>query len=212
MKREREEYKESIFNTEKTNHIKKGQGVTGTFIDSYPTSDEINKHLSAKTTHWNTHRIDFYNLIHTALHAAMRYRKTVDIDWDIQINQPSVFFSDRFRLLILLNFILKNVINTLNSDKEEQLVSIEVTATSKEVGIQITDNGEGASKAVKNCIYALFERVVKSSQGFDMGYHLFNDGIEYIQGSINIYSSPGIGTQYNIKLPNKLPQEGNLTI
>ena len=202
MRRRREEYQN---NSAIQNHIiQNGSRITTVSEEYHIPYHALNTRLATKKSNKVIHEINFYPLLHSALDAVVKQRQDTSIDWNIKVNQKSHFFTDQFRLLILLNKILHHVIGSQDGMKEERFADIEVNSTMQEAIIEIVDNGKGITSTAKAKIYDLFNRAINSADAFNSGHHAFNDRVGHVSGCINIYSSPGIGTQYTIKLANDL--------
>ena len=202
MKRRREEYQ---INSAVSNHIIKNGSIKTTILKEHEKPyHKLNDHLATKKSNRAIHEINFYPLMHSALYAVIKQSENTSIDWNIKVNQKTHFFSDQFRLLILLNKILHHVIGSQDGTKEEKFADIEVNSTEKEAIIEIVDNGLGITSIEKEKIYDLFNRAINSAHIFNSNRNVFNDHMGHINGCINIYSSQGVGTQYTIKLANNL--------
>lgn len=99
---------------------------------------------------------------------------------------------------------LKELIdNAFKFSEKGQVVSIKTRLSNSYIELLIHDEGRGFSHANVNDINAFvqFDRKVFQQRGIGMGLHLAKRIIEIHQGTLNIVSLPGKGTNICIQLP-----------
>ena len=99
--------------------------------------------------------------------------------------------------------ILTNAVQATIAKKGdgERIVSIATHIAGDHVIISIKDNGIGMSPEVKTRIYDPFFTTKPVGEGTGLGMAIVYGIIEDHHGSIDIDSTPGIGTEFRIALP-----------
>jgi len=117
----------------------------------------------------------------------------------IKINQDQPFFSDRWRLKVILNNIISNAIRYRNGRDPVIKVNIDITAFAASVAIE--DNGKGIEKDHLPNIYKMFYRATDDGAGSGLGLYIVKEAIEKLNGNINIESEVGKGTTVKLQIP-----------
>ncbi|NMB82386.1 MAG: PAS domain S-box protein [Ignavibacteria bacterium] len=93
--------------------------------------------------------------------------------------------------------------NSIDAVKENGEITINIKETGPEmVEIKLRDNGPGISKDVQNKIFNLY--FTTKSNGSGIGLSIVQKIISEHNGSINVYSELGKGTEFIITIPKKL--------
>ena len=117
----------------------------------------------------------------------------------IKINQDQPFFSDRWRLKVILNNIISNAIRYRNGRDPVIKVNVDITAFAASVAIE--DNGKGIEKDHLPNIYKMFYRATDDGAGSGLGLYIVKEAIEKLNGHINIESEVGRGTTVKLQIP-----------
>ena len=117
----------------------------------------------------------------------------------IKINQDQPFFSDRWRLKVILNNIISNAIRYRNGRDPVIRVNVDITAFAASVAIE--DNGKGIEKDHLPNIYKMFYRATDDGAGSGLGLYIVKEAIEKLNGHINIESEVGKGTTVKLQIP-----------
>lgn len=129
----------------------------------------------------------------------------VDIRIDVQ-DGPD-FYTDKSRISIILNNLVSNAIRYHNAKDNNPYVKISVVPDEHEVNITVNDNGIGIDKKYHEKIFDMFYRVSKKSVGSGLGLYIVKETVERLNGSLNLESEPGIGTTFNVIIPNAAGKE-----
>ncbi len=133
-------------------------------------------------------------------HMSSNSKSPVDITFEIDATKP--FISDNTRISILLSNLISNAIRYQDPAKSNPSVDITINVTDAETGIRIKDNGVGISKEYHQKIFDMFYRVSENSVGSGLGLYIVKETIEKLNGKIHLESELGIGTTFNIFIPN----------
>jgi signal transduction histidine kinase len=150
-------------------------------------------------------RIDFSEIVND-ITANLKYRSGIsdhDIDVRVNIQSDGYFYSDKNRIIIILNNLISNAIRYANPGAAEPFVAIKITTNEREADIVIEDNGIGIDKAFHEKIFEMFYRVSHNSVGSGLGLYLVKECLKKLSGTIKVESEKGKGTAFYISIPNK---------
>ncbi len=117
----------------------------------------------------------------------------------IKINQDQPFFSDRWRLKVILNNVISNAIRYRNG--HDPVIKVNVDITEHAASVAIEDNGKGIEKDHLPNIYKMFYRATDDGAGSGLGLYIVKEAIEKLNGQINIESELGKGTTVTLQIP-----------
>jgi signal transduction histidine kinase len=117
----------------------------------------------------------------------------------IKVNQHHPFFSDRWRLKVILNNLISNAIRYRNG--RDPIIKVNVDITENSATLAIEDNGKGIEKDHLPNIYKMFYRATDDGAGSGLGLYIVKEAIEKLNGNINIESEVGRGTTVKLKIP-----------
>jgi signal transduction histidine kinase len=117
----------------------------------------------------------------------------------IHVKQDSIFFSDRWRLKVILNNIISNSIRYRNG--RDPIIKINVEVEAGKAVIEIEDNGRGIAKKHLQNVYKMFYRATDYGAGSGLGLYIVKETVDKLLGSINIESEEGQGTKVRIEVP-----------
>ena len=117
----------------------------------------------------------------------------------INVNQEEPFFSDRWRLKVILNNIISNAIRYRNG--RDPVIKVNVDIIKNAAMVAIEDNGKGIEKDHLPNIYKMFYRATDDGAGSGLGLYIVKEAIEKLNGHINIESEVGKGTTVKLKIP-----------
>lgn len=162
----------------------------------------------SRNTHLDIEKeaVDFHSLIQDSIQSLSYLENKGQIEFDIQIDQSKVFYSDKARLGMIFSNMLSNAIIYHNYNQAKSVVSISVSFTKHDnVEIIISDNGKGIDPKYQAKIFDMFYRASTDSKGSGLGLYIVKNIIEKLEGEIELTSIPGIGSQF--KMTFKLNEE-----
>jgi two-component system, sensor histidine kinase and response regulator len=162
----------------------------------------IDYYRNSKSTSVNDN-IDFKVIIQEAIDALKMQNQGVVFNTEIE--QTEIFKGDAFRLHIIIGNLISNAIKYQNPEAPEQKVNVSVKADAQHAVITISDNGIGILQEHLEKIFKMFFRTynAKNTQGTGIGLFIVKEALEKIGGTINVESTPLIGTSFKITVPNK---------
>jgi signal transduction histidine kinase len=105
---------------------------------------------------------------------------------------------DKFEFSQILHNLLSNAIKYTNKGE----IKISVSKHSKNiVRLEISDTGVGIPEEYNSSIFNRFFRVSSSVGGVGLGLWIVKELVERMEGSIQMYSTPGVGTTFILDFP-----------
>ncbi|WP_109830232.1 YfiR/HmsC family protein [Reichenbachiella versicolor] len=133
------------------------------------------------------------------------YDQTTKIDIQIKITEDIFIISDSMRLKIILSNLISNAIKYHDPQKENKWLKITYARSSESHIISIIDNGIGISNNQLDKIFEKFFRASSRSTGTGLGLYIVKDAVDHLQGTIQVKSDEGQGTEFVIELPFVVP-------
>jgi signal transduction histidine kinase len=106
----------------------------------------------------------------------------------------------------MISTIFRNLLsNALKFSKEKSEIDISISNTDTQAHISIKDYGIGMPESVKNTLFDPSSRPkragTKNEKGTGLGLLLTKEMIELNNGTIQVESEDGVGTEFLITLP-----------
>lgn len=124
------------------------------------------------------------------------------IEPTITINGTEPFVTDPKRLSIILNNLISNAFKYFNPEESKPHIIIQVHHTKNYCTITIADNGIGIPSGHLEHIFKMFYRAHEESKGSGLGLYIVKETVEKLNGKIQVQSTVGKGTVFDIRLPN----------
>lgn len=152
-----------------------------------------------------TQQINFAELL-TDIKHNLKFIRTgkSEVQMNINIEENGTFSSDRSRISIILNNLVSNAMRYYNPAQRPPFVEVNVISGSDGALIVVKDNGIGIEEEYHQKIFDMFFRVSEKSNGSGLGLYLVKETVEKLNGDLQFTSTPGIGTEFRIFLPNLL--------
>src|SRR5690606_10314470 len=147
--------------------------------------------------------IDFESLLEESL-ISLRFMDEANMERSIKeftLNAP--FYSDKSRLLIVLNNMLSNAVRYRDPWKTDSFVQIKVEVNEAEARLEFSDNGIGIADHYLDKIFNMFFRASADSKGSGLGLYIVKSAVEKLDGTIDVESELGVGTTFRITIPNQ---------
>lgn len=124
------------------------------------------------------------------------------IVFDLHVSQPMEFWSDSFRLSVILNNLISNAVKYQKPEEANPYVKLIINANNGEADIIIEDNGVGIIEDHLNNVFKMFFRSNFSVTGLGIGLYIVKEALTRIGGEIFVDSTHGVGTSFRVKIPN----------
>jgi PAS domain S-box-containing protein len=149
--------------------------------------------------------IDLNELIQNTF-SSVSYLKGVDtIKLDVAVRGES-FYSDQWRLSEVLRNLISNSIRYRDTTIPNSKIEVRAVVTSTVCNLQFSDNGIGIASRHLPKVFDMFFRANEKSEGSGLGLYIVKKAIEKLGGTIKMDSQMGIGTRYEILIPNIHPK------
>ncbi len=125
-----------------------------------------------------------------------------EVERIINVNQTGSFYSDRWRLKVILNNIISNSIRYRNG--RDPVIKINVEITERKAHVEIEDNGRGIPFEHLDKVCQMFYRATDDGAGSGLGLYIVKEAMDKLHGSINIKSEEGKGTIVKLEIPELL--------
>ncbi|MGC1240153.1 MAG: hybrid sensor histidine kinase/response regulator [Chryseosolibacter sp.] len=121
---------------------------------------------------------------------------------EIFIEGESQFYSDPYRLSLILNNLISNAIKYSDPAKESSYIQITIHHDPDKVSLTFKDNGIGIDNDYIQKVFNMFFRATEKNEGAGLGLYIVKEAVEKLCGTIHLESQLGKGTVFKIELPN----------
>lgn len=146
-------------------------------------------------------KIDLQSLVKYTVDDFAYMEKASDVTFTVEVEEKAVLYSDRSRLIMILNNFISNSIKYKDEEKEA-FVKLRLHADERALSIEVEDNGIGISKERRDKIFDMYYRATEQRSGSGIGLHIVMEVIRMLNGSIDVQSKEGEGSTFTVVLPN----------
>jgi PAS domain S-box-containing protein len=115
------------------------------------------------------------------------------------------FYSDPWRISEIFRNLISNAVKYRQMDGSRQPeISIKIHVDNLRADISFADNGIGITEENLNRIFEMFFRATEQSDGSGIGLYIVKNAVDKLGGQISVASKSGLGTRFNIILPNRI--------
>lgn len=133
-----------------------------------------------------------------------------NIHFQVEIPEGVHIESDKNRLQVIISNLLSNAVRYHDARKREQYIRLQYQTSGSVFSIKVEDNGQGIAKEYHSRIFDMFYRANAMSKGSGLGLYIVKEALMKLSGSIQLDSTPGIGTTITVRLPQQQPVEHSL--
>ncbi|HMG90156.1 MAG TPA: hybrid sensor histidine kinase/response regulator [Chryseolinea sp.] len=151
--------------------------------------------------------IDFQSLLDDNLEKMQFMPGSSSINKEININEYSPFYSDKYRISVIFNNLISNAIKYYDPHKECPSLRIAIDISEERAHMVFQDNGIGIDKQYLNKVFNMFFRATQSSEGAGLGLYIVQEAVEKLKGTVVIESELRKGTTFIIDIPNTMPNK-----
>jgi signal transduction histidine kinase len=120
----------------------------------------------------------------------------------VNIHQDFEFYTDKYRMNLILNNLISNAFRYQNPQNQNQWVAIDATVNESQAKIVVRDNGIGIGQEHLDKVFQMFYRATNQVKGSGLGLYIVQEAIHRLEGKIQLDSQAGVGTSFTIELPN----------
>jgi signal transduction histidine kinase len=125
------------------------------------------------------------------------------IVFNIDIPEEITVDSDKNRLKVIMSNLIANAIRYHDSRKDQQYIRLHAEIKDKVFYLTVEDNGQGIASEYHSRIFDMFYRANEQSKGSGLGLYIVKEALMKLSGSIQLQSSPGIGSTFTVMLPTR---------
>ena len=115
------------------------------------------------------------------------------------------FYSDPWRISEIFRNLISNAVKYRQMDgSRTPEISIKIHVDNLRADISFADNGIGITEENLNRIFEMFFRATEQSDGSGIGLYIVKNAVDKLGGQISVASKSGLGTRFNIILPNRI--------
>jgi PAS domain S-box-containing protein len=184
------------------NLIKKNLMKLDSFIE------EMNTFFRIERLTVQREKIELEKMISEEVEILRNLHPNDTMQFDVQMNGRVELFSDQLRVRAIVTNMISNAIKYRDLKKENPFIKIVVHVDRKYCDICFEDNGIGIAPAHQQKIFDLFFRATDQAQGSGLGLFIVKDALSRLQGTIEVKSTVGVGTSFQVRIPNQLHQSG----
>ncbi|MEL7001328.1 MAG: HAMP domain-containing sensor histidine kinase [Bacteroidota bacterium] len=145
--------------------------------------------------------VDFTSTVNDILDSHKFNENASNITFYKEIRLDRLLNIDKKRLEVILNNLVNNAIKYHNIEQDHPEVIIRVIFDGNNVKVTVKDNGTGIPKHHQGQVFDMFFRASEQSQGSGLGLYIVKESLEKINGTIQVFSEPGIGTEFVVIIP-----------
>jgi signal transduction histidine kinase len=126
-----------------------------------------------------------------------------NINFEVDIDENITVESDKNRLKVIISNLISNAIRYHDMRKEKQYIRLKAEVKDRIFYLKVQDNGQGIASEYHTKIFDMFYRANEQSKGSGLGLYIVKEALMKLSGSIHLESSPGIGSTFTVRLPNR---------
>jgi PAS domain S-box-containing protein len=146
--------------------------------------------------------VRFESIIHSTFEQLQFMDNVNQIRKIISVEQGHEFHTAPTRLDIVFNNLISNAIKYADLRKEDPFLEVKVISGPERAVIRIKDNGEGIPLEAQTKIFDMFFRASGRGTGSGLGLYIVREAVQKIDGTIEVNSEYGKGTEFVVTIPN----------
>ena len=187
---------------EKENHLIELQSSCLTKLDNHIHQIiNLSKNLKTESTR---EKIDLKDMINEIFEELSFFENAANTKKLIKIEQPIDFYSDPYRLKMIVNNLVTNAFKYARKDEPLPLIKIDALISSVSATITIRDNGIGIPENQQSKIFGMFYRGTEISKGSGLGLYMVKEMVDKLNGTISVISEVDHFTSITFVVPNNL--------
>lgn len=146
--------------------------------------------------------IDIRKMVEDSFERMKYMEGSEEIHKSVNSGEKVPFYTDAYRLSVVINNLVSNAIKYRDVHKEDQTLRVNIQISETELVLEIADNGIGISSEYISRIFEMFFRATERSEGAGLGLYIVRETVDKLHGTIAVSSAIGQGTTFTITLPN----------
>jgi signal transduction histidine kinase len=154
-------------------------------------------------------QVNIRDIVNESIRRLLYMEGSEQLKKTIDIIEQSPLYADAYRLLVIFNNLLSNSIKYRDPQKEENFIHFYITIEKKLLTIRVQDNGIGIPSNFLPKVFNMFYRATERSEGAGLGLYIVRETVQKLGGRVDVQSEYGVGTTFEIEIPNKVPFEAD---
>ncbi|MBL4576881.1 MAG: PAS domain S-box protein, partial [Flavobacteriales bacterium] len=146
-------------------------------------------------------KINLKKLVDETLSEFSEHSEMKNVSLKNNIKMRGKVSSDTAILRMVFRNLIGNALKYRKKESKNSFLKISASQDTKATSISFRDNGIGVEKNVADSIFNMFFRGTTESNGSGLGLYMVRTGLDKINCSISVKSTPGKGSTFMIKLP-----------
>ena len=147
-------------------------------------------------------QVNCKELVEEILFSLQHMPESRQVDFDIEVEEPDRFFSDKNTLTTILQNLIVNAIKYKREGESHHQVSVCIRPQEGGIHLEVADNGEGIKAEIQGKVFTMFYRGNKKSKGTGLGLYIVKQGIDKLGGSLQLRSRFGSGSKFSLYIPS----------
>ncbi|WP_375577844.1 MASE1 domain-containing protein [Marivirga tractuosa] len=144
--------------------------------------------------------IDFEKIINESFEQLKYSNTNEDVEKTLKIDLKDPFYSDPWRLKVIMNNVISNSIRYRNGKSPK--INIDISTSNQNALINIKDNGRGIGQEHIDKVFDMFYRATDDNAGSGLGLYIVKETVSKLKGDVQIESTPKEGTTVSFVIPN----------
>ncbi|OSB08257.1 ATP-binding protein [Paraclostridium bifermentans] len=155
---------------------------------------------------YNPQNQDIISFVENICDSVVEFSKSQSIEliFDTDQEEKVVSFDSDKMERVILNLLS----NAIKYNKENGQIYVGIRCNPEHIDISVKDTGVGIPKDKINDVFEKFKqvdnRLTKISEGSGIGLSIVKSLVELHDGTINVNSEVGVGTEFEVKIPNQI--------
>ncbi len=149
-------------------------------------------------------KIELKDMVEQIFEELSFFENAANTEKVIQINQKVDFYSDPYRLRVIVNNLISNAFKYARREEENSQIIIEAQISATSATISVKDNGIGIPEKQQSKIFDMFYRGTEISKGSGLGLYMVKEMVQKLNGSISVNSEANRFTSITFIVPNQL--------
>ena len=107
---------------------------------------------------------------------------------------------------VILNNLISNAIRFADLTKAKPFIKVTANYTKTTFTLTVEDNGIGIPNEHQEKIFEMFYRGTEQVQGTGIGLYILKESLDILNGTVEVSSIEGKGSNFTVKIPNKAPK------
>ena len=155
-------------------------------------------------------QVNCKELVEEILFSLQHMPESRQVEFDITVEEPAAFFTDKNTLTTILQNLIVNAIKYKREGVEAHVVSVHLHPHEEGIQLRVSDNGEGIKTEIQGKVFTMFYRGNKKSKGTGLGLYIVKQGLDKLGGILKLKSVYGKGTEFLLYIPSSKVQNPDM--